>query len=58
MENAENDIGYFEMDAVFNGKPLEDIVWTGLKEANDNMCNRGLHRPGGPAHMGQARAWN
>jgi len=42
MERAESDkIGHFEIDAVFNGKPLEpleEIMRTGLKGAGDNTC--------------------
>ena len=38
MESVESYIGYFEMDAVFNGEPVEpaeEIMWTGLKAASD-----------------------
>ena len=31
MESAESYIGYFEMDALFNGATLEGIMSTGLK---------------------------
>ena len=42
MKNAEGDVGYFEVNAVFNGEPvelLEESVWTaGLRRTGNNTA--------------------
>jgi len=44
MDSVESYIGYFEMDAVFNGEPVEPAEemceWT--KGASDNKCKEVL----------------
>jgi len=38
MESAKSDIGYFEINTLSSGEPLEKIMWTGLKGASDDTC--------------------